>query len=111
MADFIEVHQNGEPRLVNLGWVEDICPADNGLRVYFIFALPGYAMQEVLHLGPRRAQAFANAYIDAVNAIAKMFAEDGEDDPEMVYSKKVLDDRLRAISGEAFQSWEERYGG
>lgn len=69
------------------------------------------AANDVLHLGPGRAQAFANAYIDAVNEIAKLFAEDGEDDPEMVYSKKVLDDRLRAISGDAFQSWEQRYGG
>lgn len=29
MADFIEVHQQGKPRLVNLDWVEDIWPTED----------------------------------------------------------------------------------
>lgn len=35
MADFIEVHQLGKPRLVNLDWVEDIWPTENGTQIYF----------------------------------------------------------------------------
>lgn len=46
MAKFIEVHQNGEPRLVNLAWVEDIWPTDNGAQVYFAFALPDCETQD-----------------------------------------------------------------
>ena len=38
MADFIEVHQQGKPRLVNLDWVEDIWPTENGTQIYFAFA-------------------------------------------------------------------------
>ncbi len=37
MAKFIEVHQGGKPRLINLEWVEDIWPAENGTQIYFAF--------------------------------------------------------------------------
>ena len=70
------------------------------------------AANEVLGMGPGRAQKFANAYIDTVNEMAALFVEDGKDDPEMVYSKKVLDDRIRSILGEDhFVPWNQRYGG
>ena len=37
IADFIEVHQLGKPRLVNLDWVEEIWPMENGTQIYFAF--------------------------------------------------------------------------
>lgn len=40
MADFVEVHQQGKPRLVNLDWVEDIWPTENGTQIYFAFTRP-----------------------------------------------------------------------
>lgn len=45
MADFIEVHLQGEPRLVNLDWVEDIWPTENGTQIYFAFTSPEYTSQ------------------------------------------------------------------
>lgn len=40
MADFIEVHLQGEPQLVNLDWVENIWPTENGTQIYFAFTSP-----------------------------------------------------------------------
>lgn len=46
MADFIEVHQQGKPRLVNLDWVEDILPTENGTQIYFAFTSHDGANQD-----------------------------------------------------------------
>lgn len=40
MARFIEVHQDGDPMLVNLDWVEQIMGAESGSIIYFAFNLP-----------------------------------------------------------------------
>lgn len=40
MAKFIEVHQQGKPKLINLAWVEDIWPAENGTQIYYAFSEP-----------------------------------------------------------------------
>lgn len=48
MADFIEVHQQGKPRLVNLDLVEDIWPTDNGAQIYFAFTGPDNTAQDFL---------------------------------------------------------------
>ena len=40
MADFIEVHLQGKPQLVNLDWVENIWPTENGTQIYFAFTSP-----------------------------------------------------------------------
>lgn len=45
MADFIEVHQLGKPRLVNLDWVEDIWPTENGTQIYFALTSPDAVLQ------------------------------------------------------------------
>lgn len=37
MAKFIEVHCNGNPRLVNLGVVEEIYPTINNSQIYFTY--------------------------------------------------------------------------
>lgn len=48
MADFIEVHRQGEPRLVNLDWVEDIWPTETGAQVYFAFTNPDGVSQDFI---------------------------------------------------------------
>lgn len=48
MADFIEVHQHGKPRLVNLDWVEEIWPTENGTQIYFAFTSPDATSQDFI---------------------------------------------------------------
>lgn len=48
MADFIEVHLQGKPRLVNLDWVEDIWPTENGTQIYFAFTSPDDTSQDFI---------------------------------------------------------------
>nr|DAH95068.1 MAG TPA: Flagellar and Swarming motility protein [Caudoviricetes sp.] len=48
MADFIEVHQLGKPRLVNLGLVEEIWPTENGTQIYFAFTCPDATSQDFI---------------------------------------------------------------
>lgn len=48
MADFIEVHQLGKPRLVNLDWVEEIWPTENGTQIYFAFTCPDATSQDFI---------------------------------------------------------------
>lgn len=48
MADFIEVHQQGKPRLVNLAWVEDVLPTENGTQIYFAFNSPDATSQDFI---------------------------------------------------------------
>lgn len=68
------------------------------------------AANEVLQLGPGRAEEFALAFTEAVNDIGTMMFEDQQDDKEFVYTKARVDRRLKEICGENFQPWEERYG-
>lgn len=69
------------------------------------------AAHDVLQLGPGRAQDFCVAYIDAMNSMARMVAEDSKDDKEFVYAKAKIDEQIRAIVGpENFKPWEERFG-
>lgn len=46
MADFIEVHMDGEPRLVNLDMVQDIWPTVNGAQIYLAWVIPDCATQD-----------------------------------------------------------------
>lgn len=46
MAEFIIVHENGEERMVNLTWVEEIRPADRQAAIYFAFQGAGYSEQD-----------------------------------------------------------------
>ena len=58
------------------------------------------------------AEAYRTAYITSVNEMAKMLAVDGEDDPDLVYSREVIDRRIRSIVGEEkFVPWDIRYRG
>lgn len=67
------------------------------------------AANEVFNMGPTRCQAFAEAFITAMNEIATMTVQDGKTDKQLWYTKAKLDERLKQICGEHFQPWEERY--
>lgn len=70
------------------------------------------AAHDVLQLGPGRAKDFCVAYIEAMNAMARMVVDDQKDDKEFVYSKTKIDQQIEAIVGpENFKPWEVRYGG
>ena len=67
------------------------------------------ACNEVFHMGPGRAARFMESLINHVNEIAALFV--GDDDPEMVYAKTKLDERLLKIVGkENFCPHDMRYG-
>lgn len=69
------------------------------------------AANEVLSMGSGRAEAYRKAYIDAINEMAKLLAVDGADDPELDYSRDIIDRRIKSIVGdERFVPWDERYG-
>lgn len=67
------------------------------------------AAADVFKMGPGRCEAFGNAIQDYVNEIAKTMDKDQDGDPEYVYTREKVDERLRKICGDKFQSWEKRY--
>lgn len=68
------------------------------------------AANEVLGMGAGRAAKFAAAQIEAVNKISNMIVVEDKDDPEMLWTKAKVDERIRKIVGEAnFVPWDERY--
>lgn len=69
------------------------------------------AANEVLNLGPGRAEAFRIAYITTMNEMAAMLAVDSKDDRDLEYSREVIDRRIKSIVGpEHFKPWDARYG-
>ena len=71
------------------------------------------AAHEVLQLGPGRAQAFANAYSNAMNELADLFISDCDEnhDKQIVYAKAKRDELIRSIVGEAnFVPFDVSYG-
>lgn len=69
------------------------------------------AANEVFHMGPGRAKAFAKAMMEAAHEIGNMFIEDSKGDVTLEYSKTKLDERLLKIVGkENFEPYEIRYG-
>lgn len=68
------------------------------------------AANETLKMGSGRADAFRTAYITNMNEMARMLANDGADDPDLVYSRELIDRRIKAIVGpDQFQPWDVRY--
>lgn len=68
------------------------------------------AANEVLQMGPKRAPDFAAVMRDTVNEIADVMLKDQKDDEKFVYTREVVDRKLKKICGENFQPWEVRYG-
>lgn len=70
-----------------------------------------FAANEVLELGPGRAQDFGEAYIRYVNEMAGLIVDDSQDDRAIEYSKHVIDRKLSSIVGEEnFKPFDVRYG-
>ena len=68
------------------------------------------AANEVLQMGAGRAEEFKQVYIETVNEMARMTVDDAKDDPEFVWAKAKVDERIKKIVGEdKFVPWEERY--
>ena len=63
------------------------------------------AANEVLHLGPGRAEAFHRAFCAAYHDIVEAIITD------MEYAQIAVDRRLQPIYGDKFAPWSERYGG
>ena len=63
------------------------------------------AANEVLHLGPGRAEAFHSAFCVAYHDIVEAIITD------MEYAQVAVDRRLQTIYGDKFAPWVERYGG
>ena len=67
------------------------------------------AAHEVLHLGPGRAAAFANAYHEAMLDLAELYL--GDNDKQMEYGKGKRDEVIRKIVGEEnFVPYDRFYG-
>lgn len=64
------------------------------------------AANEALGMGEGRCVAFSQAFDKALNDIVHTCLEDTDD---IEYTKAVIDRQLKAICGENFQPWEERY--
>lgn len=68
------------------------------------------AIDDVFDVSVESAEKFHIAHVEYVNEIAKLTVDDSEADPEIWYTKEVLDRRLRQIVGEDnFVPWDERY--
>lgn len=69
------------------------------------------AAHEVFGLGPGRAQAFSDAYHAAMDELATLFVDDGENDAALEYAKAKRDEAMRAIVGdELFVPFDQAYG-
>ena len=68
------------------------------------------AAHDVLGLGPGRAKEFIDSFNDYFAEISKLILEgSASGDTELSYLQERLDGALKAIEGEAFRNWMERY--
>jgi hypothetical protein len=69
-----------------------------------------FAIDDVFDVNEYSAEQFFIKHTEYMNEISKMAIEDGNDDPEMVWTKETVDRRLRKIVGEKnFVPWDERH--
>lgn len=67
------------------------------------------AVNEVFGIGAKRMVKLMAAFNKYLREIAELVTEDSKADAHFVYAKTKIDNRLKEICGEGFQSWEERY--
>lgn len=67
------------------------------------------AAAEVFQMGEGRAEKWTKVYSEILTEMMEMVSHDGKDDPEFVYAKTKIDERLKQINGKHFQPWEVRY--
>lgn len=64
---------------------------------------------EVFGMGEGRAELWTKVYSENLNDMMEMVSADGKDDPEFIYAKTKIDERLKLIRGKHFQPWSIRY--
>lgn len=69
------------------------------------------AANEVFGMAEGRAERWTEVYSQILNDMMEMVSQDGKDDPEFIYAKTKIDERLKQINGKHFQPWEVRYSG
>ena len=69
------------------------------------------AANEVFQRRGEKLAEFRDAYRRWADDIASMTIDDAKGDRSLEYTKDRLDARLREILGDAFESWDDRYGG
>ena len=67
------------------------------------------AANEVFGMAEGRAEKWTKVYSETLNDMMQMVSQDGKDDPEFIYAKTKIDERLKQINGKHFQPWEVRY--
>lgn len=85
-------------------------------RLALAFDAAILAAHEVFGMGPGRAAAFRDAYMDAMEELAGMFIEDadkktGNGDRDLAFAKTKRDEAIRKIVGdEMFVPFDRDYG-
>lgn len=85
-------------------------------RLALAFDAAILAAHEVFGMGPGRAAAFRDAYMDAMEELAGMFIEDadkktGNGDRDLTFAKSKRDEAIRKIVGdEMFVPFDRDYG-
>ena len=82
-------------------------------RVMLGFDAAVLAAHETFQLGPGRAEAFANAYNDAIEQLAQLYVDDADQhkDKHIDYAKGTRDGLIRRIVGEEnFVPFDKAYG-
>ena len=67
------------------------------------------AANEVFQRKGKKLVEFHNAFIRYAHEIAEMTLDDAKGDKSLEYTKYKIDERMKELLGEDFQSWDERY--
>lgn len=60
--------------------------------------------------GADRLNKLEETYYAVFKEYAELALEDGATDPDIIYTRAKLDQKLEEIMGSNFRPWEERYG-
>ena len=64
---------------------------------------------EVFGMAEGRSELWTRVFSDNLSKMMEMVSSDGADDPEFIYAKTKIDERLKLIHGKHFQPWQVRY--
>ena len=68
------------------------------------------ALNDAFGFGADRLAKMEQVYYEVFSEYAKMAIADGQDDPDIEYTRAKVDAKLAQIMGEHFRPWEDRYG-
>ncbi len=60
--------------------------------------------------GADRLNRLEEVFFSVFTEYAEKALDDGKDDPDIVYTRAMVDRKLQQIMGKHFRPWEERYG-